>query len=311
VLSLPSNDFRTKGRDGHQAEQKAKRCSFFIKKAMTELKKSFNETEKLIIASSRKELTPLVIALLGYSQEKIDFVDPEKPAEHMVFAQEPASEDPFLAVKFKLHRLLELFKPRTEANKDLVFYASDVVFTADGLFYHKPSRDNEVNVEALVAELTTRYQKPFSAGWQIAFGAADIDGVSMGNIKLEADYPGLNPNEIIDNLNLEANTGLNLVELGVEKNLVFKLYLEDGGEPLILNDEAGYELVKQFVVQKLPTLEMFAHLIQREVVAQPERYGLLVQSFISLQRYAVEWQLDRLWEIYPDVSQGTDLAFMS
>lgn len=290
--------------------RKRRGALFFIKKAMTEQPKTFKETEKLIIASSRKELTPIVIALLGYSQEKIDFVDPEKPAEHMIFTQEPASEDPFLAVKFKLHRLLELFKPRTETNKDLVFYASDVVFAADGLFYHKPSRDSEIDVSALISELKTRYQQPFQAVWQIAFGAADIDGVSMGNIKLEAAYPGLNSAEIVENINVEANTGLNLVELGIEKKLVFKLYLEDGGEPLILNDEAGYELVKQFVVQKLPTLEMFAHLIQREIETKPDRYGLLVQSFISLQRYAIEWQLDRLWEIYPENSSSTDLAFM-
>ncbi|NCN45397.1 MAG: hypothetical protein COU63_01590 [Candidatus Pacebacteria bacterium CG10_big_fil_rev_8_21_14_0_10_36_11] len=258
------------------------------------------ETIALIIASRRKELTPIIIALLGFDPEQIDFIDPEKPTEEIGYQEEPAGEDPFEAVKFKLHRLLKLFQPEWPENKDLVFYASDVAFTANGVACYKPSRaGDELNDMEMKNELFSRYQKPFDAMWNIAFGAADKDGVSMGNIKIKANYPGLTKAEIAEKYSAEANPGLKLVEIGIEKGLIFELYLENDEEPIILNDEAGYKLIKQFIVQKLPTIEMFAHLIQREISHRPERYGLLIQSFISLQRYSIAWQSGYLIEIGP------------
>ncbi len=311
VLSLPSNDSWKKGQDGHQAEQKAKRCSFFIKKAMTEPKPIFKDTEKLIIASSKPELVALAIAILGQSNEKIKLIDPEKPADHVPYFQEPAGDNPFTAVKFKLHRLIELFKDQTDEDHDLVFYASDVVFSANGETYHKPKRDNELTLEELIPDLIERYQQPFTADWHVAFGAATEKSVSMGSIRVQAEYPGLTAEEISANLNLDANTGLDLVEIGIAKKLSFKLYLENNSEPIVLNDEVGYKLVEQLIIQKLPTKEMFANLIEREVNAHPDRYGLLVQSFIILERYSIDWQLGMLFGISPPSGPGVDLAFMS
>ncbi|MCC6711093.1 MAG: hypothetical protein IT416_01945, partial [Candidatus Pacebacteria bacterium] len=63
--------------------------------------------------------------------------------------------------------------------------------------------------------------------------------------------------------------------------------------------------------QKLPTKEMFANLIEREVNAHPDRYGLLVQSFIILERYSIDWQLGMLFGVSPPSGPGVDLAFMS
>jgi hypothetical protein len=277
---------------------------------MTEPKRIFRDTEQLIIASSKPELVTLAIAILGQSNDKIRLIDPERPADHVPYFQEPASDNPFNAVKFKLHRLLELFKDQTDDDHDLVFYASDVVFSANGETYHKPKRESDLKLDELAQELIERYQQPFTADWHVAFGTATENSVSMGSIRIQADYPGLTSEEISDNINLDANTGLDLVEIGVTKKLSFKLYLENNNEPIILNDEIGYKLVEQLIIQKLPTKEMFANLIEREISAHPDRYGLLVQSFMILERYSIDWQLGMLFQISPPSGPGVDLAFV-
>jgi len=277
---------------------------------MTEPKRIFKDTEQLIIASSKPELVTLAIAILGQSDDKIRLIDPERPADHVPYFQEPASDNPFNAVKFKLHRLLELFKDQTDDDHDLVFYASDVVFSANGETYHKPKRESDLKLDELSRELIERYQQPFTADWHVAFGTATENSVSMGSIRIQADYPGLTSEEISDNINLDANTGLDLVEIGVTKKLSFKLYLENNNEPIILNDEIGYKLVEQLIIQKLPTKEMFANLIEREISAHPDRYGLLVQSFMILERYSIDWQLGMLFRISPPSGPGVDLAFV-
>jgi len=60
------------------------------------------EHESLIVASRRKELMTIVVALLGFSEEKIQFFDPEKPDSEIEHQLEPEGDDPFEAVQFKL-----------------------------------------------------------------------------------------------------------------------------------------------------------------------------------------------------------------
>jgi hypothetical protein len=237
---------------------------------------------EIILASSRRELMPLVIALLGIAPDRIDFIDPEQPTPEAEFQVEPTGEDPFEAVKFKLNRILELFKPTSEKNQELVLYASDIVFSANGQHTLKPSREGEdIDVEALQQELLERYNKPFLAEWNIAFGIADKHGVNMGNIKIEADYPELTKEEIVQYFEENANPGLKMVELGIEKGLSFRLFLDEGQEPVMLDAKNDRKLLMQFIVQKLPTEEMFLNLLKREVEAESHRYGLIVQGFLT------------------------------
>jgi len=238
--------------------------------------------EALILASRRRELMPLVIALLGIAPERIDFIDPEQPTPEAEFQLEPNGGDPFEAVKFKLNRILELFQPTSEKNRELVLYASDIVFSANGQHMLKPSREGEeIDVAVAQQELFEKYSQPFLAEWNIAFGVADKDGVSMGNIKIEADYPKLTKEEIAQYFEVDANPGLRMVELGIEKNLSFRLFLDEGQEPVILDAKNDRKLLMQFIVQKLPTEEMFLNLLRREVETESHRYGLIVQGFLT------------------------------
>jgi len=238
--------------------------------------------ESLILASRRRELMPVVIALLGLDQDRIEFFDPEQPYPESDFKAEPDGADPFEAVQFKLNRVLEFFKLAWNENKDFILYASDVVFSANGQHTLKPSRVGEnINLEIIQQELFERYQKPFLAEWNIAFGVADKSGVNMGNIRIEADYPGLTKEEISEYFSPDTNPGLEMAELGLKKDISFRLFLAEDEEPLILDPKDDCKLVLQFIVQKLPTEEMFENLLRREMAAEAYRYGLIVQGFLT------------------------------
>ena len=278
----PKKRFLTRKQDGHQAEPKAKRCSFLLK-AMSEFKLTPQQYEKLVFASSRDELMPIVIALLGFQQ--VDFIDPERPSIDAEYQVEPDGADPFEAVEFKLRRILELFQPRKQENKELVMYASDIVFSANGQHMLKPDREGEdLDIAVIQDELFHRYNQPFLAEWNIAFGVADKYGVNMGNIRIEADYPALTRDEITEYFLASANPGLRMVELGIDKDLSFRLFLDEGQEPITLNAREDRRLLEQFIVQKLPTEEMFKNLLQREAYERSHRYGLIVQGFLNTSR---------------------------
>lgn len=261
--------------------------------------------ETIILASNKRELIPIVMGLLGLSLDNIYFIDPEKPSLEAEFRMEPESEDPFEAVKFKLNRILELFQLTGKENQELVLYASDVVFSANGEHLLKPSRSREdIDIETIHQELIERYKQPFLAEWNVAFGVADKQGVNMGNIRIEADYPGLSEEEISKHFLPSSNAGLELIEIGIAKGLSFKLFLDAEQEPMIIDSQEGYNLLYQFVVQKLPTEEMFNSLVEIDLDQYPQRYGLVAQSFLSLQGYYVQWQEDLLIEIGPASGSG-------
>ncbi|MBT4124563.1 MAG: hypothetical protein HN981_04020 [Candidatus Pacebacteria bacterium] len=266
--------------------------------------------EAIILASNKRELIPIVMGLLGLSLDNIYFIDPEKPSLEAEFRMEPESEDPFEAVKFKLNRILELFQSTEKENQELVLYASDVVFSANGEHFLKPSRSGEdIDIETIHQELLERYKQPFLAEWNVAFGVADKQGVNMGNIRIEADYPSLTAEDISGHFLPSSNAGLELIEIGIAKGLSFKLFLDAEEEPMIVDSQEGYNLIYQFVVQKLPTEEMFNSLVERDLDEHPDRYGLVAQSFLTLRGYYVQWQEDILIEISP--ASGSGSSFMS
>ncbi len=252
---------------------------------MSELQIFPQEYEALIFATSHKELAPLAMALLGLSEERIDFIDPEKPSDQVEFQPEPASENPFEAVLFKLRRVLEHLKPEKQ-EKNLAFYASDVAFAANGQHFLKPSRNGEIqDLGKVHQEIFSRYNQPFLASWDVVFGVADKQGITMGDIKIEADYPALTMTEVVTNFSENMNPGLDMVGIGIDKRLEFRLYLENDTEPFLINDSDGYYLLYQFIVQKIPTAEMIHNLLRQEVRQKPDAYGLFAQGFLSIQTF--------------------------
>lgn len=248
------------------------------------------EHESLIVASRRKELMTIVVALLGFSEEKIQFFDPEKPDSEIEHQLEPEGDDPFEAVQFKLKRVLELFLSLGSEKIDSTFYASDIVFSANGKSLHKPSREGAfLDEEKVKRELFEVYKEPFLASWHIAFGVVSQSAVNMGDIRIEAEYPGLTFEEVEKYFSPTANPGLRMVELGKEKQLSFKLYIAKDTEPIILQDEEGYKLAHQFIVQKLPTEEMFVSLLQKEIEQHPEELAMVYYGFLALAKNDVSY----------------------
>ena len=251
-------------------------------------------TEPQLIFATGKELTFLRAAqILGLSH--IAFFNPETPGQP-TFKAEPEGEDSLESVMFKLSRALELFSQGEEglqASEQHVFIATDVAYSVrrerdiEPEFLHKLVRRaadwhtlDEQREKQRLAELYSK--ESFVARWQLAIGVAENHETNLGVVTILGNFDPLTQLEIDRHFEPEANSGMQMVEIGIERGLDFRIVLADSTEPIICNTPELRELIKQLIVLKVPTLEMIEALRRADAQQHPERYRLVFFAFQDL-----------------------------
>ena len=269
-------------------------CYYGDFKKMTEKDQSASNWEAIketIVFSSGKPLTAdKGLELLGLPNARQ--YNPEAPGT-TDYQQEPDGH-PFKAVEFKLRRVHQLFPKHLkeeDREKLYTYLASDVGFSilrSDGKhikeIFHKPIRKTKgkhaLDHEATKQELAQRYSKDFKARWRIGMGAAVAvakdQRISMGMVTIEADFEPLTRAEIDEFYEPESNAGVDMVGIGIRRELSFWLYLSPGGEPILCNTPELRKLAGQLIVDKMPTKEMILALYETEIETHPQRYAPVV-----------------------------------
>lgn len=214
----------------------------------------------------------------AFDPESLKLLGGEPPPEDY-FEPEPTDPNPVTAVHFKLARALhELIEKGLQKYKPYRVTASDIAFSYNGIHTLKPIRSKEdrknFNEEISKQELAKRYSQPFQAIWEAAFGIAEEGRVTTGVITIQAHFPALTREEIDQYFEPNANPGLELIELGINKDLDFFLTLAKDTEAIVCNTTPLRELIEQLVVKKVPTVEMFRALCAADMEQQPEEYGI-------------------------------------
>lgn len=242
--------------------------------------------EKKLVFATGKEITFLEAArLLGLSH--VAFFNPETPGQE-TFQQEPLSSDSLESVMFKLSRALELFIPHEEdkTTEEHIFIATDVVYSVkrnqevDEEFLHKLIRKAEdrqsLDEDKEKQRLVELYAKSdFVARWQLAIGTAENQKITMGVVTIVAEFAPLTLEEINKHFDPDSNSGMQMVEVGIDRGIDFKIMLADGAEPIVCNTPELRELVKQLIVIKVPTEPMLHTLYKADLQQHPQQYGLI------------------------------------
>jgi hypothetical protein len=239
------------------------------------------ETEQehgIVVFASGKKLT-MDEGKLRLGLHTARLWNPEAPAsEH--YQEEPDYSDPKRVTAHKLNQVLRLYHKNlseVEKNKLQRYLASDVAYSikVEGNHhyrerFHKVTRDVKLAYgaarPAIERKLARRYERAFHARWKLGMGAAVAIGEkhqkSIGLVTIEADFEALNADEIHEHYAPEANAGVDVVGIGIDRKISFYLSVDPASEPILCNTDELRDLVYSLIVAKVPTKGMYDALVQ-------------------------------------------------